>query len=68
MAKLKWKYDKKFKQWWIGESVPYAGDAMSIWKSDNGKKFSLKMEYPKAHLLFKRLLDAKKVAQLIYNG
>lgn len=67
MAKLKWKYDKKFKQWWIGESVPYANDGAQIGKEKDGR-FLLRMDYPHATLRFGKLKDAKDCAQLIHNG
>lgn len=67
MKKLKWKYDKKFKQWWVGESVPYANDGAQITKEKDGR-FLLRMDNPHATLRFKKLSTAKKIAQLIHNG
>ncbi len=67
MKKLKWKYYKKAKQWWINESTPYASDGMKIDKTRGGKYY-LQMDYPEVRVIFRKLKDAKKTAQMIYNG
>ena len=65
MSKLKWKYDKKFKQWYIGEIEPYSNDVLTIEKKsdfyylDFGSKFIAG---------FSKLSSAKKVAELIRFG
>lgn len=67
MNKLNWKYDKLRKQWYTLESKPYAMDSALIEKTKGGE-FYLQMDYPQFHLRFKKLNNAKKVAQLITNG
>ena len=67
MRELKWKYDKKFKQWWVGESKPYDSDGATIEKTE-GREFYLKMDYPQCHFRFKKLANAKLVAQLLTHG
>jgi hypothetical protein len=64
-VKLKWKYDKKSKQWLVGESVAWANDGMYINK-ENGR-YEL---CPRAgiHFIFNKLILAKIVAQLIKHG
>jgi hypothetical protein len=66
MRKLNWKYDKKFKIWWVGESTPYANDGISIKKDEFG--YRLKMDIMLSSPSFKKLSSAKKVAELITNG
>ncbi len=63
--KLRWKYDKKCKQWYINESVAWANDGMYINKEND--KYEL---CPRAgiHFAFKKLSSAMSVAQLIKNG
>lgn len=65
--RLKWKYDSKSKEWYTGESVPYANDGFSIKKVDGG--YSLHEDSFFSHNFFlKKLSNAKTVAQLIKNG
>lgn len=66
MAKLKWSYDKKHKQWYIIESPPYANNGIDIKKSDN--EYILSFDAFMSKYRFKKLSSAKKVAQLIHNG
>jgi len=61
MKKLKWNYDKKFKQWWI----PNAGGGFKIERGDFGWKL---YHYAKTVYSFNKLSSAKKVAELMHNG
>lgn len=65
MEKLKWKYDKKYKQWWVNESIPYANNGMTITKGET--LYILQFDHINASLTFKNISSAKKVAQLIVN-
>lgn len=62
---LKWKYDKKFKQYYTVETEPYANDGFTIEKKDDfyfldhGSKFIYG---------FNKLKSAKLVAELIRFG
>lgn len=63
--KLKWKYDKRFMQYYSIETEPYANDGFVIEKKsgfyylDHGSKFIYG---------FNKLTSAKKVADLIRFG
>lgn len=66
-VKLKWKYDKNSKQWWIGESIPWANDCMFITKEMD--EYLLETGMPtKIKIRLKKLASAKIIAQLIKNG
>ena len=57
---MKWRYDRRFKQWWID------GEDYFIEKTDIGYK--LVYSYFKTIGIFKKLKSAKKVAELIIEG
>ena len=62
--KLKWNYDKRFKQWWVNFDCE---DGFLIEKEDN--LYFLKRDNQFRNVGYFRLLkNAKKVAQLLYNG
>lgn len=61
MDKLKWHYDKKFKQWWIHN----AGGGFTLKKGEYG--WELMQRYKLIHI-FNKLSSAKKVAELIHTG
>lgn len=63
--KLKWKYDKKFKQWYITESEPYANDGATIDKTQIGYKLLINGDL--IHY-FNKLSSAKEVGRLIQLG
>ena len=66
MQNIKWHYDVKWKNWWVGESVPYANDDISITK--DGKSYMLVCGMSKVVGHFKKLSSAKIVAQLLRHG
>ena len=70
MNKLKWKYDSKFKQWFINDSAERYD--YTITKLDN-KAFVLEAKpcgfiNPTIEHTFSKLKSAKQVAELIENG
>jgi hypothetical protein len=66
--KLKWKVDRKNKQWYIIETVPYANDGFTITKTSDGL-YRLVRDYSiTTMIIFKKLSSAKKVAELIKFG
>ncbi len=62
---IKWKYDKKFKQWYLSETKPYANDSFTIERKQG--IYRLEQNYDLT-LFFKKLSSAKKVAELIRLG
>ena len=60
--KLKWQYDKQFKQWWVQID---RGDGFLIEKETNCYVLTRDYEFRQSFSLLK---NAKKVAQLLYNG
>ena len=65
MEKIKWSYDKKYKQWYCIETAPYANDGFSIRK--DGEKYQLDKNYSFV-AMFKTLRNAKTVANLLRHG
>lgn len=65
MEKIKWSYDKKFKEWWINETSPYAMDHMNI--ENVGGKYELTKGVLRVGR-FKKLSSAKIVANLLRHG
>lgn len=65
---IKWKYDKKFKQWWTGETSAYANDGFTIDKESGGDRYRLRQEYFKTIGYFNKLSSAKEVARLLRHG
>lgn len=63
MEKLKWNYDKEFKQWWI----PNAGGGFKIRKDEDLEMWELR-KHDRLISIFYKLTSAKQVAQLIHNG
>jgi hypothetical protein len=63
---MKWRYDKKNKQWWIPESAPYANDGLQIDKIDC--RYRLWIDGTTHSHWFKKLSSAKKVAELLIKG
>lgn len=66
MNKLKWRYDKKYNQWWVDETVPFSNDGFTIEKDDMG--YYLREHPFKGIGRFKLLRAAKKVAHLLRFG
>ena len=64
---LKWSYDKKFKQWYVSESAPYARDGFSIKKENENYQLTTDNSF---HTVgwFKKLSSAKQVAYLLRHG
>ncbi|HWY12342.1 MAG TPA: hypothetical protein VN026_13500 [Bacteroidia bacterium] len=70
MKKLKWSYDKRRNQWYTLETVSWANDGFTINK-EGLKKFNsfYRLEKGSRYISnFSKLKNAKKVAELIYNG
>lgn len=65
MEKIKWHYDKKFKQWWAPETVAYANDGFTIRK--DGTKYQLDRDHGFINR-FHKLSSAKTVANLLRHG
>jgi len=63
VEKLKWKYDKKFKQWWVNIGTD---DGFVIHKE--GGLYALVRDSFYVAGRFTYLKNAKTVAQLLYNG
>lgn len=66
MEKIKWKYDKKRKQWWVNEASPWLNDGFQIYK-DRGRYY-LKEDGVNYDIAFKKLSSAKTVANLLRHG
>lgn len=67
MEKIKWKYDKRYNSWYVGETIPYENDGLQIKKSTTGR-FVLTEGYFRRIGSFRKLSSAKKVAELLRNG
>jgi hypothetical protein len=63
---MKWHYDKQRKEWYTGESVPYANDDFAIRKLQN-KEYKLESHF-KPIGYFKKLKTAKLIAYHLLNG
>ena len=66
MEKIKWKYDKKFKLWYIIESEPYASNGFQIYHDSN--RYVLTGDNFGSKLYLKKLQSAKTVANLLRHG
>ncbi len=64
MEKIKWKYYKKFKQWYI----PYGDFTIDTKPLYHFGKYVLTNGHFKTIGRFKKLSSAKKVAELLING
>lgn len=66
-VKIKWNYDKKHKEWYVIETVPYANDTYTISKTTEGQYILVKSYFQ--HIgHFKKLGNAKKVVELLKHG
>ncbi len=70
---LKWRNDKKNKQWYTLESAPYANDGFSIKKEESGipkdRPYTLTNDYRSSIIgRFYTLNAAKTVANLLQYG
>ena len=64
--KLKWKYDKKFKQWWVDLGLYEYGGFMI---EKDGSYYALIRDDSRGRIgSFRLLKNAKTVAQLLHNG
>ena len=66
MEKIKWHYDKKFKQWYVMETSAYAKDGVCIRKK--GTLYILEIDDNIFSWYFKKLSSAKQVANLLRHG
>ena len=63
--KLKWKYDKNFKQYYTIETEPHSNDGFTIEKKSNFYYLDFGSKFIAG---FAKLASAKKVAELIRFG
>lgn len=66
MEKIKWKYDKKRKQWWANETAPWSNDGYQICHDLDG--YVLTGDELRSKLYFKKISSAKTVANLLRHG
>lgn len=66
MQKIKWHYDKKFKQWYCLDTSVYACDGFTIKK--DGSTYKLVEGHLKTIGHFRFLSSAKTVANLLRHG
>lgn len=64
--KIKWHYDKKFKQWYVNETIAYGNDGFQICHDSN--RYVLTGDIFGSKLYFNKLSSAKQVANLLRHG
>lgn len=67
MKKLQWHYDKKNKQWYVAESLPWTNDGFTIKKIIGHGRWVLSEEHEIIGI-FQKLQNAKQVAFLLRHG
>ena len=65
MKKLRWHYDKKFRQWYTLESEPFVNDSFTIDKSETTYHLKQNHQHVKH---FTKLKNAKQCARLLAYG
>lgn len=63
--KIKWSYDKDFKQWWTPETTPWSNNGFTIRRYKSGE---YRLSQGRTIGRFKKLSSAKQVAHLLMFG